>query len=40
MSEDYKEGQENVLLAITDFIANGGVLDATNWEAFAKTFDE
>lgn len=36
---DYREGQDDVLVAIAEFIGNGGTLDKDNFEQFAKTFE-
>lgn len=39
MSEEFKAGQQDVLIAIAEFFGNGGELNADNFEAFAATFD-
>jgi hypothetical protein len=35
----YEDGKEEVLLAVSEFIANGGTLDARNFAEFAKSFE-
>ena len=39
MSEEFKAGQQDVLIAIAEFFGNGGELNADNFEAFVATFD-
>ncbi len=34
-----QEGIDEVLLAVSEFIANGGTLDARNFDEFAKSFE-
>ena len=39
MSEEFKAGQQDVLVAIAEYLGQGGELNAENFEAFAATFD-
>lgn len=39
MSQDYRNGQQEVLIAIAEFLGNGGELTADNFEKFAETYD-
>ena len=39
MSSKYEQGKEEVLLAVSEFIANGGILTAENFDDFAKSFE-
>ena len=35
----HEEGKEEVLLAVSEFVANGGILTADNFAEFAKSFE-
>lgn len=39
MSQDFRNGQQDVLIAIAEFFGNGGELTADNFEEFAQTYD-
>lgn len=39
MTSKYEQGKEEVLLAVSEFIANGGTLTAENFDDFAKSFE-
>jgi hypothetical protein len=37
--KSYREGQQEVLVAIAEYFGNGGELNAKNFEEFAATYD-
>lgn len=37
--KSYREGQQEVLVAIAEYFGNGGELNANNFEEFAATYD-
>jgi hypothetical protein len=39
MNKDYRNGQQEVLIAIAEYLGNGGELNADNFEQFAQTYD-
>ena len=38
-TKSYREGQQEVLIAIAEFLGQGGQLNAENFEEFAATYD-
>jgi hypothetical protein len=39
MPSKYEQGREEVLLAVSEFLANGGTITAENFDDFAKSFE-
>jgi hypothetical protein len=39
MASKYEQGKEEVLLAVSEFLANGGTITAENFDDFAKLFE-
>jgi hypothetical protein len=39
MTSKFEQGKEEVLLAVSEFVANGGTLTAENFDDFAKSFE-
>ena len=39
MPSKYEQGKEEVLLAVSEFLANGGTITAENFDDFAKSFE-
>jgi hypothetical protein len=39
MNKDYRNGQQEVLIAIAEFLGNGGELTPDTFEKFAETYD-
>ena len=38
-SKDFRDGQQDVLIAIAEFLGQGGELNAENFEKFAETYE-